>query len=103
MVFTSKYEIYIMSRNSKTSIITSPTGKRRYASADLTPIPEDPNDIFIITTSVERLDQLAQNFYGNSSAWWIIALANNIGKGTIYVKADVRLRIPSKSSIKDIL
>ena len=92
-----------MSRNSKSSIIRTSSGKRRYASDYLTPIPVESSDIYIITTSVERLDKLAANFYGDSSAWWIIALANNIGKGTIYVESDVRLRIPSKNTIKDLL
>ena len=92
-----------MSRNSNTEIIISPTGKRRYASNYLTPIPIEPTDIYIVTTSVERLDKLAATFYDDSSAWWIIALANNVGKGTLYVESDVRLRIPSKNSIKDLL
>jgi len=92
-----------MSRNSNTTVIFNESGKRRYASNYLPTIPEDPSDIYITTTSVERLDKIAKNFYQDSSAWWIIALVNNIGKGTLYVEANIRLRIPSKSNIKEFL
>ena len=92
-----------MSRNSKSSIIKTSSGKRRYASAGFPDIPIQSSDIYIVTTSTERLDKLASNFYDNSEAWWIIAYANNIGKGTIYVEPNTRLRIPSKNTINDLL
>jgi len=51
-------------------------------------------DIYIITRKLERLDLLATRYYGDSRWWWIIALANNLGKGTLVIKPGVQIRIP---------
>jgi hypothetical protein len=40
------------------------------------------------------LDNLAFKYYKNPSLWWIIAQANNIGKGKLSVPAGLQLRIP---------
>ena len=53
---------------------------------------ERNSDIFIITQHGDRLDLLADQFYGDSSLWWFIARANNIK--TMNLKAGVSLRIP---------
>ena len=42
----------------------------------------------------DRLDLLANKFYGTPRLWWIIAQANNIGDGTFTIKAGTKLRIP---------
>ena len=51
-------------------------------------------DYFIISRSGDRLDLLAQQFYGDVREWWIIATANNIGKGTLYIEPGLQIRIP---------
>ena len=51
-------------------------------------------DIYIITRKLERLDLLATRYYGDSRWWWIIALANNLGKGTLCLDPGIQLRIP---------
>ena len=51
-------------------------------------------DIYIITRKLERLDLLATRYYGDSRWWWIIVLANNLGKGTLVIKPGVQIRIP---------
>jgi hypothetical protein len=78
-------------------------GKRRKLTTILPVVPTSTSDIQIITTSVERLDKLANTFYGDASLWWIIATANSLGKGTIIVPVDTVLRIPSKNKIDDII
>ena len=50
--------------------------------------------IYIITRKLERLDLLATRYYGDSRWWWIIALANNLGKGTLDVPMGRQIRIP---------
>ncbi len=92
-----------MSRYSTTSIIKPASGKRRYATTLLPVVPQSVNDTYIRTTSVERLDKLAQTFYGDISLWWVIATANGIGKGTIVVPADTQLRIPSRTDIATLI
>jgi len=56
-------------------------------------IPESDNDIYVITQSGDRLDNLAFQFYGNVSLWWYIAKANNLT--SITIEAGKRLRIPA--------
>lgn len=59
------------------------------------PIPRSINDTYIRTTPGDRLDLLANNYYGNVRYWWIIAEANGIGKGTMAIPPNQQLRIPA--------
>ena len=67
------------------------TNQLRYGTTIYKKVPESNNDIYVITQTGDRLDHLAQQFYGNSNLWWFIAHVNNIN--TINLKAGVRLRI----------
>jgi hypothetical protein len=79
------------------------TSKRRLTTTIFTVPPDAVTDIRIRTTSVERLDKLAFKFYGDATAWPIIAAANEIGKGTLVVPPDTSLRIPVISDIQNYL
>ena len=57
------------------------------------------NDTYIETITPERLDALANQFYGDTSMWWVIAAANWIGKGTIRVPIGMILRIPNITDV----
>lgn len=57
-------------------------------------IQTSPQDVVIISKDSDRLDILAQKFYGNQKLYWIIALANNLGKGSLDIAAGTTLRIP---------
>jgi nucleoid-associated protein YgaU len=50
---------------------------------------------------MERLDKLALDFYNDGSLWWVIAAANGLGKGTLVVQPNTRLRIPSETGVQD--
>ena len=52
-------------------------------------------DTYLITTVGDRYDILAQQFYGNSSLWWVIAIANNSKKDGLLVEPGIQLRIPA--------
>lgn len=52
-------------------------------------------DTIIVSKDSDRLDILAQKFYGNQKLYWIIALANDLGKGTVEIPPGTTLRIPS--------
>jgi hypothetical protein len=84
-----------MSRYRKSLIIRDEQRKRRLDTTIIPFIPLDASDVFIVTTSPERLDLLADRFYGDSSKWWIIASANNLGKGTFHIPGNTRIRIPN--------
>ena len=67
----------------------------RYYKPTIVPnIPIKDTDIFVYPIYGERFDNMAQRFYGDSSLWWIIAKANELSKGDIAPKSDVKLRIP---------
>ena len=89
-----------MSRYSNTKQIKDQNGKRRAETTILSAPPATETDIFIRITSPERLDLLADKFYGDSTKWWIIAQANGLGKGTFFTPEDQILRIPDASEIK---
>ena len=57
-------------------------------------IPKRDDDIYIITQETDRLDLLAQQFYGESKLWWIIAQANNLNSVNIGIEPGIQLRIP---------
>jgi len=90
-------------RYSITDIINDDTGKRRFASTILPVIPISDDDIYIKTTSIERLDKLAQTFYENPSLWWLIAACNGLGKGSLIVPRNTRLRIPPNQNIREYI
>jgi hypothetical protein len=92
-----------MSRYNSTETIKDKTGSRYYATTIFPVVNTRPDDIYIVTTTIERLDKLAYTFYDDVSLWWIIAAANGIGKGTFIVPSETRLRIPSKNNIQDIV
>jgi hypothetical protein len=84
-----------MNRYTGTQIIREPiTGKRRIETTIYNKLQVSASDIFIRTTGIERLDKLALDFYGDSTAWPLIANANGLGKGTYVIPPNTRLRIP---------
>lgn len=68
-------------------------GKRFFKTTVYPEIPLDPTDTYIVATSEDFLDTLADRFYRDSSLWWVISQANNI-KGTLKPKVGSQLRIP---------
>tara|TARA_Y100001972_G_scaffold8240_1_gene8711 strand:+ start:1913 stop:2215 length:303 start_codon:yes stop_codon:yes gene_type:complete len=83
-----------------TNRIVNRNGKRYLQSYVLGDIPKsNPEDIFIEVTTTDRLDNLADKFYGNSNLWWVIAQANALGKGTLYIKEGAILRLPANPNI----
>ena len=55
-------------------------------------IPETNEDIWVITQYGDRLDSLANQFYGNPHLWWYIAKANDLS--TLKTPDGTSLRIP---------
>jgi hypothetical protein len=70
-------------------------GTRYYRSVIYPDIPVTADDIYVITTGGDRYDTLAQQFYGDSSLWWVIATANNSKKDSLVVAQGIQLRIPN--------
>ena len=71
-------------------------GIRFYKTTTYPLVPNNPNDIFIITEFGDRLDSLAFKFYRNSSLYWIIYSANPdvLRADQLYLPAGIQIRIP---------
>lgn len=52
-------------------------------------------DLYIFSREGDRLDSLANSFYSDPTLWWIIANANNLGKGSLMIPPGIQLRIPN--------
>ena len=93
-----------MNRYSNSNITKSTdTEKRRLTTSIFPAVTATTSDILIRTTSIERLDKLAQRFYGDVTAWPVIAAANPILKGTLVVPSNTRLRIPAANRVQQFL
>ena len=60
------------------------------------------NDIYVYTTQGDRFDVLAQQYYKDSSLWWVISIANtgNAGAGTLTSLPQNTLVIPQGIQIR---
>jgi len=87
-----------MNRYSSIPYRKSSTGKRYYKFVKYPPIPRIASDIYAITTEGDRYDILADQFYNDSSLWWIISLANstNYSNNSLYPPVGVQIRIPTE-------
>lgn len=70
-------------------------GKRYFGTKLYPPIPVSPTDFYVVTNDTDSLDNLAFKYYKNPTLWWVLAQANNIGKGRMSVPAGIQLRVPS--------
>jgi hypothetical protein len=77
------------------TLITKETKKRYLESVIYPKIPISDEDFYIITQSTDRLDLLSNEYYGDSKYWWVIAVANNINNGTLYIDEGKQIRIPA--------
>lgn len=57
-------------------------------------------DYYVISSTGDRFDVLAKEFYGNQTYWWVIASANpTVRKDTMWIEPGIQLRIPPLSTI----
>ena len=76
------------------------TKKGRVLETTMLPVIEKSyHDRYIFTIESDRLDSLAYEFYGDPRHWTILAMANNLGNGTLALPPGIQLRIPPKSVI----
>lgn len=83
-----------MSRYSNNETQKLKEGKVVYKSKIYPKIPLKDTDIYIVTQTGDRVDTLAQQFYGDSSLYWIILTANNIHDAPFAFPDGTILRIP---------
>lgn len=84
---------------------TKINGKTCYKTSRYPEIPLSDTDIYVISSRGDRFDILAQQYYGDSSFWWVISIANTAGAGTLLnanlsqntlvIPEGTQIRIPS--------
>ncbi len=95
------------------SVCTIVTGSRKVDSKGDThlvsrlsstfyPNLDTTSDTIIISQPGDRLDLLAKEFYGDETFWHVIAISNNLGRGTLNVPAGMIVRIPRYSEYSGI-
>ena len=58
-------------------------------------IPLNFQDQYVITTQGDRFDILAQQYYNDSSMWWIISIANpQLEQNSLFITPGTQIRIP---------
>lgn len=90
----NRYEVATIVNNSKK---VENDGSIRYVrrlSSIMYPEFNTSEDTKILAQEGDRLDLLAKEFYGDESLWFVIAKANNLGKGSLNVPAGQIIRIP---------
>ena len=72
-------------------------GKRYFRQLIYPEIPLDVSDLYVITSVGDRLDTLANNFYKDSSLWWIIACSTPgvVRRDSFFIPVGQQIRIPS--------
>jgi hypothetical protein len=88
-----------MKRYQNIPVIKSPDGKRMYSTVRYPNIPKSLDDTYIYTSIGDRFDTLAQQFYGDSSLWWVISIANNnISQNSLTPPTGIQIRVPFNPS-----
>ena len=83
-----------MDRYKNTGITRDKRNNKVYKTTIYPKINPSPSDLIIRAKQGDRLDMLAHRFYGDVTLWWVIAQANNLRNGSLYVDPGKKLRIP---------
>lgn len=72
-------------------------GKEVYVTSRYPEVPLSEEDIYVYTTQGDRFDTLAQQYYKDSSLWWIISIANTdqLSQNTLVIPSGLQIRIPN--------
>tara|TARA_R100000742_G_C4268012_1_gene86301 strand:+ start:854 stop:1147 length:294 start_codon:yes stop_codon:yes gene_type:complete len=81
-------------RYNNSKLLRDENGTRYLNRIEYPVIPIQDTDIFIRGKFGQRLDNLANTYYGKSDLWWIIARANNQNNGSMYLTPGKEYRIP---------
>ena len=75
---------------------TQVRNKREFIGTTKYPdIPLNEEDIYVYSTIGDRFDILAQQYYEDSTLWWIISTANSeLPQNSYYIPEGTQIRIP---------
>lgn len=94
---------FVNQKNSRYSLrrttISDFQGVRMYDYPFQPNSPQTSTDKFLMITSPIRLDQIANDEYGDSKLWWVLAKINNIINPLETLEVGSILRIPQISTL----
>lgn len=70
---------------------------------ELPEVPVFNDDVYYQVKTGDRIDLIANSFYGTPQLWWVIAVANELELLPVELNDDLVLRIPSPTYVKDQL
>lgn len=87
-----------MGRYSDIKKIKTPSGKLIYRTTKYPEIRRSDQDLYVITQAGDRYDLLAEQYYKDSTLWWIISTANyGTDQSSYYPPQGFQLRIPANA------
>ena len=76
-----------------------PAGTQYYRPTYYPNVTVTSQDNYIVTKITDRLDLIANDFYGDSTLWWVSAMANNLSGDSLYPGEGVQIRVPANLSL----
>ena len=73
----------------------NPRSKSIYVNSIYPDIPVTDSDTYVITVLGDRMDVMANNFYGDAGYWWVIASANSLPCDSLFPPIGMQLRLPA--------
>ena len=72
------------------------SGVRMYMGNKYPQVPLTPEDTYVYASEGDRFDTLAQQYYDDSSMWWVISIANeSLKQNSYYLPLGIQIRIPA--------
>jgi len=85
-----------MSRYNNTILLKTARGREYYGSTKYPSPPLSSDDLYVITQEGDRFDQLAFQYYGDASLWWVISSSNPaLEQNSYFPPVGIQIRIPT--------
>ena len=85
----------MISRYPNIIILKENNGPRYFGSTKYPVVNVSTDDRYIITQQGDRLDNLASQFYGDPTLYWIFQISNELNRDSLFPPIGIQLRIPS--------
>jgi phage tail protein X len=68
-----------------------------YVTSRYPEVPITSDDIYVYSVQGDRFDVLAQQYYKNSSLWWVISIANTdqLSQNSLVIPEGLQIKIPA--------
>ena len=86
------------SRYSNIPTTKSISNKTIYQQVYYPEIPTSEDDTYIIVGDQDRLDLIANDFWGDAELWWVLVMVNNLDGSSFFPPKGMQLRIPKDVS-----